>query len=82
MQAENGMWHTLVDDPLSPQESSATAGIAYGMLRGVRMGILDADVAGSALRAWGALCDRIDERGIVLEASKRNDGGAGSAILL
>ncbi len=70
MQAENGMWHTLVDDPLSPQESSATAGIAYGMLRGVRMGILDADVADSALRAWDALRDRIDERGIVLEASK------------
>ena len=33
LQAENGMWHTVLDDPFSPQESSATAGIAYlGML--------------------------------------------------
>lgn len=70
LQADNGMWHTLLDDPLSPQESSATAGIAYGMLRGVRMGILDEKVADNALRAWHALRDRIDEGGIVLEASK------------
>ena len=40
------------------------------MLRGVRMGILDEKVAENALRAWHALRDRIDERGIVLEASK------------
>lgn len=51
VQADNGMWHTLLDDPLSPQESSATAGIAYGMLRGVRMGILDEKAADHALRA-------------------------------
>lgn len=70
LQAENGMWHTLLDDPLSPQESSATAGIAYGMLRGVRMGILDEKVAEHAMQAWHALRDRIDEGGIVLEASK------------
>lgn len=69
LQADNGMWHTLLDDPLSPQESSATAGIAYGMLRGVRMGILDEKVADNAMRAWHALRDRIDD-GILLEASK------------
>ena len=69
LQADNGMWHTLLDDPLSPQESSATAGIAYGMLRGVRMGILDEKVAENAMRAWHALRDRIDD-GILLEASK------------
>lgn len=69
LQADNGMWHTLLDDPLSPQESSATAGIAYGMLRGVRMGILDEKVADHAMRAWHALRDRIDD-GILLEASK------------
>lgn len=40
------------------------------MLRGVRMGILDEKVAENALRAWHALRDGIDERGIVLEASK------------
>ena len=70
VQADNGMGQTLLDDPLSPQESSAPAGIAYGMLRGVRMGILDEKAADHALRAWHALRDRIDDRGIVLEASK------------
>lgn len=69
LQADNGMWHTLLDDPLSPQESSATAGITYGMLRGVRMGILDEKVSDNAMRAWHALRDRIDD-GILLEASK------------
>ena len=70
LQADNGMWHTVLDDPLSPQESSATAGIAYGMLRGVRMGILDDSVSVYALRAFDAVMARIDEDGIVLEASR------------
>lgn len=69
-QADNGMWHTVLDDPLSPQESSATAGIAYGMLRAVRMGIVDDAVSAHALRAFDAVMARIDEGGIVLEASR------------
>ena len=64
------MWHTVLDDPLSPQESSATAGIAYGMLRGVRMGILNDDVRAHALRACDAVMARIDDDGLVLEASR------------
>ena len=68
-QAGNGMWHTVLDDPLSPQESSATAGIAWGMLRSVRMGILDDAVAAHALRALDAVLARVDAEGIVLEAS-------------
>ncbi len=70
LQAENGMWHTVLDDPLSPQESSATAAIAYGMLRGVRMGVFDKAVSAHALRAFDAILARIDEEGIVLEASR------------
>ncbi|CBG91511.1 beta-galactosidase BglB [Citrobacter rodentium] len=70
LQAENGMWHTVLDDPFSPQESSATAGIAYGMLRGVRMGIFDKSVSAAALRAFDAIMARIDEEGLVQEASR------------
>nr|WP_318383122.1 glycoside hydrolase family 88 protein [uncultured Enterobacter sp.] len=69
-QAENGMWHTVLDDALSPQESSATAGIAYGMLRSVRLGLLGDEVSECALRAYRALQARIDDRGVVLEASR------------
>lgn len=64
------MWHTVLDDPYSPQESSATAGIAYGMLRSVRLGLLDDSVIAPALRAAHAVWQRIDEDGIVLGASK------------
>ncbi|MDY0921288.1 glycoside hydrolase family 88/105 protein [Leclercia sp. CFBP8987] len=70
LQAENGMWHTVLDDLLSPQESSATAGIAWGMLRGIRMGMLDASFSAHALRAFEAVMARIDDEGIVLEASR------------
>lgn len=70
LQADNGMWHTVLDDPFSPQESSATAGIAYGMLRGIRMGILDQSVSAAALRAVEAVMARIDDDGLVQEASR------------
>ncbi|MCE9956040.1 beta-galactosidase BglB [Aeromonas rivipollensis] len=70
LQADNGMWHTVLDDPFSPQESSATAGIAYGMLRCVRLGLLDESTVEPALRAARAVWQRIDGDGIVLEASK------------
>ncbi|KAG9238684.1 putative unsaturated rhamnogalacturonyl hydrolase yesR [Amylocarpus encephaloides] len=39
-QEESGLWRTLIDQPLSEGsyvESSATAGFAYGMLKGLRM---------------------------------------------
>ena len=35
------MWHTLIDDKDSYVEASATCGFAYGILKGVHMGILD-----------------------------------------
>ena len=34
LQAENGMWHTLLDDPDSYLEASATCGFGYGILCG------------------------------------------------
>ncbi|MDD3428813.1 MAG: glycoside hydrolase family 88 protein [Oscillospiraceae bacterium] len=40
LQCESGMWNTLLDDPNSYEEASATAGFTYGILKGVHMGIL------------------------------------------
>jgi unsaturated rhamnogalacturonyl hydrolase len=40
----SGLWHTLVDDPTSYLEASATAGFAYGILKAVRLGLLPAAV--------------------------------------
>jgi unsaturated rhamnogalacturonyl hydrolase len=39
-QDASGLWHTLIPDPTSYLEASATAGFAYGILKSVRKGYL------------------------------------------
>ncbi|ANE45468.1 hypothetical protein SY83_03060 [Paenibacillus swuensis] len=39
--AETGFWHTVLDDPAGYLETSASCGFAYGILRGIRAGLLD-----------------------------------------
>ncbi|MFC3396535.1 glycoside hydrolase family 88/105 protein [Brenneria rubrifaciens] len=40
-QDDSGLWHTLLDDPESYLECSATAGFAYGILKAVRKRYVD-----------------------------------------
>lgn len=69
-QAENGMWHTLLDDDFSPEESSATAAIAYGMLKASRMGLVKNPIyIKTALKATKAVLDCMDSDGVLLKAS-------------
>ena len=68
-QAENGMWHTLLDDPDTYVESSATAGIGYGILKGVRMGYLPEEYREVGKKAVQGICERITEKGAVLDVS-------------
>ena len=52
-QDDSGLWHTLIDDPNSYLEISATAGFAYGILKAVRKRYVDkryADMAEKAIR--------------------------------
>lgn len=64
-QRDDGMFHTLVNDPTSPLETSATAGIAYGILRGIEAGILpEADRVHADL-ALMAVLRQIDQEGVV-----------------
>jgi unsaturated rhamnogalacturonyl hydrolase len=37
---ESGLWHTLLDDPTSYLEASATAGFAYGILKALRLRLI------------------------------------------
>ena len=37
----SGMWHTIINDPESYFETSASAGFSYGILQGIKLGILD-----------------------------------------
>jgi len=64
-QRPDGMFTTLLDDPSSPLETSATAGIAYGMLRAIDAGILDKSDKVHAERALAAVLAEIDEEGVV-----------------
>lgn len=68
-QAANGEWHTLIDDPASYTEASATAGFGYGILKGIRLGLLDESFAECGQRALMAVMGRIDADGIVRQVS-------------
>ena len=69
LQRADGMFHTLLDDPGSPPEASATAGIGYGVLAGIREGLLPPGARAIAERARGAILSRIGTDGILAEVS-------------
>lgn len=68
-QHESGLWHTLVDDHDSYLEASATAGFAYGLLKGVRTRMLPADHLPVAERAVKAVIDNIGPDGELKQVS-------------
>lgn len=68
-QDESGMWHTLIDVPESYLETSATAGFAYGILKGVRLGYLDKEYEEAAIKAVKAVISNIDKDGYILKVS-------------
>lgn len=59
LQNDSGMWHTLLDDPESYSETSATAGFAYGLLKGARLGIGDTRWQEAGKRALEAVVSQI-----------------------
>ncbi len=69
LQNDEGMFHTLLDDPESPVEASGTAGIAYGVLCSVRLGLLDPGNLQLVDRARDAILSRIGEDGFLQDVS-------------
>ena len=69
LQRPDGMFHTLLDDPSSPVEASATAGFGYGLLAGLREGLLDETHRATALRARDAILSRIGADGVLADVS-------------
>ncbi len=69
LQADSGMWHTVLDDPGSYEESSATAGFAYGILKGIHMGLLSDIYQPVAEKAVAGVLACIGEDGVVGNAS-------------
>ena len=68
-QDASGLWHTLIIDPSSYLEASATAGFAYGILKAVRMGYLPAEYEPIGIRAIRAVLANIDETGELKQVS-------------
>jgi unsaturated rhamnogalacturonyl hydrolase len=69
LQHEEGMWHTLLDEPASYLETSATAGFAYGILKAVRLEYLDSRYEALGKKAAAAVLNRIDPDGTVTGVS-------------
>jgi unsaturated rhamnogalacturonyl hydrolase len=69
LQAESGAWHTLVDDPASYEEISATAAIGYALLKGHRLGLGDARWQTGGQRALAAVLRHIGPDGVVGQVS-------------
>ena len=69
LQNDAGYFHTLLDDAGSPIEASATAGIAYGISRGIELGLLDPALLAVADKARRAVRGCIDAEGIVAHVS-------------
>ena len=68
-QNPNGMWHTLIDDPTSYVETSATCGFAYGILRAVHTGLVDSRYEAAALKALDPVLGYIAPDGVVNQVS-------------
>ncbi|CAG7651228.1 Unsaturated rhamnogalacturonyl hydrolase YesR [Paenibacillus solanacearum] len=69
LQAEDGMWHTVLDDASSYKETSCTAAFGYGILKAVRQGYLEPKYSPVGRKALAAVLDRIDASGVVQEVS-------------
>lgn len=68
-QDASGGWHTLVNEPESYLEMSATSGFCYGILKSVRLGYVNNSYLKCGIRALKALCDNIDGDGVVQNVS-------------
>jgi unsaturated rhamnogalacturonyl hydrolase len=69
LQNGNGMWHTVLNNPSSYIETSATAGFGYGILKAVRCGYLDGSYTEVGKKAVEAVISNISLDGTVENVS-------------
>jgi unsaturated rhamnogalacturonyl hydrolase len=68
-QNENGLWHTLIDDPTSYLEVSASAGFSFGILKGVRLGYISKEYRSVGLKGLEAVINNVNMKGLVQNVS-------------
>ncbi len=73
-QDDSGLWHTLLDDPHSYLEASATAGFAYGILKAVRKRYVGQHYAGVAEKAIRGIVQNISPQGAAADLIWHRDG--------
>lgn len=69
LQAPSGAWRTLLDDPSSYEEMSATAGFGYGLMKAARLGIGPKGTGAAGLRALDAVIANIGDDGVLANVS-------------
>ncbi|MDF2921887.1 MAG: glycosyl hydrolase [Paenibacillaceae bacterium] len=68
-QQEDGLWATVMDQPDFYRETSGSAGIACGLLRSIRMGLLDQSMEQAAWKALSGVFAKIEDNGLVSSVS-------------
>ncbi len=69
LQLPSGLWSTILTDSSTYAEVSGSAAITAGLLKGLKLGILDDSYRECTEKAVQALCDNIDSNGIVQNVS-------------
>jgi rhamnogalacturonyl hydrolase YesR len=65
VQGKAGLWHQILDNPGSFEETSCTAMFMIGMARGMRLGVLDRSYREPFEKALKGLQSRISDDGII-----------------
>ncbi len=69
LQDASGLWHTLLDHPDSYLETSASAAIAYGLLKGARLGLLGDQHRLAGEKALAGVLEQVAPDGTVMGVS-------------
>ena len=75
LQAPDGMWNEVLDEPGSYREESATAMLMTAMSRGIRAGWLDPSFAAFVERAWRGVAAHVDMDGNIVDVCTSTGSG-------
>ena len=67
VQAPDGMWNEVLDEPGSYREESATAMLLTAMARGIRAGWLDQSFRAPVERAWRGVAAHVADDGTIVD---------------
>jgi unsaturated rhamnogalacturonyl hydrolase len=83
VQAPDGRWRQVVDDPKAFEENSCTGYFIFALAEGVDQGWLDAATYTAPVeKAWGALCGQVDAKGNVADVSVLTEHSTDEAYYL